>query len=169
MAASRLPGGGRLAAALGTARSGLNVAGGVVQQNLDLGASVAAGVAAAFKAEAAKSTRELDKRVAHGESPSDQVKRLQTELAELRRQAAVAKEAAARGAAVARPDLPDASELKRQVSVGFSAAGLIAVAGGGGSPQERIARGIEALNKKQDAQLAVLQKIKDKQTVARAG
>lgn len=105
---------------------------------------------------------DLKQQLAAGEEPSDAVQRLQKELAELRQQAAAAKAAAAQGAGANKPDLPNGSELKRQVSVGFSAAGLLAAGQGGGGPQERIVRGIEALNKKQDRQNDLLEKIKDK-------
>jgi hypothetical protein len=91
----------------------------------------------------------------------------QAELDELRRKAAEAKEQAAAGVgAPGSPRLPDTAELARRVSVGFSAAGLIASASGG---RDAHLSELKAIRQAAEKQVEIAEKIKDKPNVARAG
>jgi hypothetical protein len=102
-----------------------------------------AGLTKTVEAQADAANKALADQLGTGEGPSETVKRLQEQLAELRKQAEAAKEQANKGGGSNRgPDLSGLGEIKSQVSVGFSAAGLLAAAG---SPQDRMARGIEKL------------------------
>jgi hypothetical protein len=108
--------------------------------------------------------QQADREAADNEALDKQRKDIadkEKELAELRKRAADAKtEAEAKGPeAPPRPDIPDAGELQRRVSVGFSAAGLIASAGGG---RDATLTEIKAHRKLAERQVELLEKIKDK-------
>ena len=93
------------------------------------------------------------------------VERLQKELAELRKQAAAAKQEAENKKAAGGPPA-DSEGLKRTVDVGFSAAGLLAA--GQGSRDATVTE-IKAVRRELVEANKALAKIRDKRDVARAG
>jgi cell division septum initiation protein DivIVA len=106
---------------------------------------------------------ELGERLATG-GPSEAVKQLQDELAELRKQAAAAREAAQSGSAQLPGLGPDVASIGGATSSAFSAGGALALGfgGGGGGSQERMVKAAEATTKKLDVLHQDVVSLKDK-------
>jgi hypothetical protein len=106
---------------------------------------------------------ELGERLATG-GPSEAAKQLQDELAELRKQAAAAREAAQSGGTQLPGLGPDVASIGGATSSAFSAGGAMALSfgGGGGGPQERMVKAAEATTKKLDVLHQDVVSLKDK-------
>ena len=107
---------------------------------------------------------DLGERLATG-GPSEAVKQLQEELAELRKQAAAAREAAQSGSKQLPGLSPDIASIGGgATSSAFSAGGALALGfgGGGGGPQERMVKAAEATTKKLDVLHQDVVSLKDK-------